>query len=105
MLGEARRCFLVAVNESGFYYTKDCVEYECNRNQVKRGVAVATNLDLDDKLIEAARKLGGHRTKREAVTRALQEYVQWLKQQAIVSEFGKIEYDRKYDYKKQRKVA
>jgi hypothetical protein len=66
---------------------------------------VATNLDLDDKLIEAARKLGGHRTKREAVTRALQEYVQWLKQQAIVSEFGKIEYDRKYDYKKQRKVA
>jgi hypothetical protein len=66
---------------------------------------VATNLDLDDELIEAARKLGGHKTKREAVTRALQEYVQWLKQQAIVSEFGKIEYDRKYDYKKQRKVA
>ena len=52
---------------------------------------MATNLDLDDKLIEAARKLGGHKTKREAVTRALQEYVQWLKQQAIVSEFGKIE--------------
>ena len=66
---------------------------------------MATNLDLDDKLIEAARKLGGHKTKREAVTHALQEYVQWLKQQAIVSEFGQIEYDRKYDYKKQRKVA
>jgi hypothetical protein len=66
---------------------------------------VATNLDLDDELTEAARKLGGHKTKRAAVTRALQEYVQWLKQQAIVSEFGKIEYDRKYDYKKQRKVA
>ncbi len=66
---------------------------------------MATNLDLDDKLIDAARELGGHKTKREAVTRALQEYVQWLKQQAIVSEFGKIEYDRKYDYKKQRKVA
>ena len=66
---------------------------------------MATNLDLDDKLIEAARKLGGHNTKREAVTRALQEYVQWLKQQAIVSEFGNIDYDRKYNYKKQRKVA
>jgi hypothetical protein len=60
---------------------------------------------LDDKLIESARKLGGHKTKREAVTRALQEYVQWLKQHAIVSEFGKIEYDPKYNYKKQRKVA
>ncbi len=56
---------------------------------------MATNLDLDEKLIEAARKLGGHKTKREAVTRALQEYVRWLKQQAIVSEFGKIEYDPK----------
>lgn len=66
---------------------------------------VATNLDLDDKLIEAARKLGGHKSKREAVTRALEEYVQWLKQQAIVSEFGKIDYDAKFDYKKQRKVA
>ena len=66
---------------------------------------MATHLDLDDKLIDAARKLGGHKTKREAVNRALQEYVQWLKQQAIVSEFGKIEYDRKYGYKKQRKVA
>ncbi|MEX0959213.1 MAG: type II toxin-antitoxin system VapB family antitoxin [Burkholderiales bacterium] len=66
---------------------------------------MATNLDLDDRLIEAACKLGGHKTKREAVTRALQEYVQWLRQQAIVSEFGKIEYDPRHDYKKQRKVA
>ena len=66
---------------------------------------MARNLELDDKLIETARKLGGHKTKREAATRALQEYVQWLKQQAIVSEFGKIDYDPKYDFKKQRKVA
>lgn len=66
---------------------------------------MARNWELDDKLIEAARKLGGHKTKREAVTRALQEYVQWLKQQAIVSEFGKIDYDPKYDFKKQRKIA
>jgi hypothetical protein len=60
---------------------------------------------LDDKLIKSARKLGGHKAKREAVTRALQKYVQWLKQQAIVPEFGKIEYDPKYNYKKQRKVS
>lgn len=66
---------------------------------------MATNLDLDDKLIEAARKLGGHKSKREAVTRALEEYVQWLKRQAIVSEFGKIDYDTGYNYKKQRKIA
>jgi hypothetical protein len=66
---------------------------------------MATNLDLDDKLIEAARRLGRHRTKRDAVTRALEEYVQWLRQQAIVNEFGKIDYDPRFDYKKQRRVA
>lgn len=66
---------------------------------------MATNLDLDDKLIEAARRLGRHRTKRDAVTRALEEYVQWLRQKAIVNEFGKIDYDPKFDYKKQRRVA
>ena len=66
---------------------------------------MATNLDLDDKLIEAARQLGGHKTKRDAVTRALEEYVRWLRQTAIVSDFGTIDYDPKLDYKKQRRVA
>ncbi len=66
---------------------------------------MATNLDLDDKLIEKARKLGGHRTKKDAVTRALEEYVRWLKQKAIVSDFGTIDYDIDYDYKKQRRAA
>lgn len=66
---------------------------------------MATNLELDKKLIEAARKLGSHKTKRETVTRAPEQYVQRLKQQAIVSEFGKIDYDPGHDYKKQRTVA
>jgi len=66
---------------------------------------MATNLDLDDKLIEAAQRLGGHKTKREAVNRALDEYVRWLRQQAILDEFGTVQYDPKYDHKKQRRVA
>lgn len=66
---------------------------------------MATNLDLDDKLIEAARQLGVHRTKRDAVTRALEEYVRWLRQKAIVSDFGTIDYEPKFDYKKQRRMA
>ena len=66
---------------------------------------MATNLDLDDALIDAARRLGKHRTKREAVTRALEEYVRWLRQQAIVDQFGKIDYEAKFDYKRQRRVA
>ena len=66
---------------------------------------MATNLNFDDNLIEAARQLGGHKSKRDAVTRALEEYVRWLGQQDILNEFGKIDYDPKFDYKKQRRVA
>ena len=66
---------------------------------------MATNLNLDVRLVEAAQKLGRHKTKREAVNRALGEYVRWLRQQAIVDEFGTIQYDPIYDQEKQRKLA
>ena len=66
---------------------------------------MATNLAIDDALIDTARELGHHRTKREAVTCALEEYIQRLKQQEILVDFGTVEYDKKYDYKKQRKAA
>jgi Arc/MetJ family transcription regulator len=66
---------------------------------------MATNLDLNDNLIEAAQQLGGHKSKRDAVTRALEEYVRWLGQQDILNEFGKIDYDPTLDYKKRRRVA
>ena len=64
-----------------------------------------TNLALDDQLIESAKLLGNHRSKKDAVTVALEEYVRRLKQQAILDEFGKVAYEPKYSYKKQRKVA
>ncbi len=41
---------------------------------------MATNLQLDDELIKTAVKLGGHRTKKEAVTQALIQYNQHLQQ-------------------------
>jgi len=66
---------------------------------------MGTNLAIDDTLIESARLLGLHRTKREAVTRALEEYILRLKQQEIVGEFGTVEYESDYDYKKQRNAA
>lgn len=65
---------------------------------------MATNLAIDDKLIEEARAIGKHKTKKAVVTEALQEYIQRRKQLQILSLFGKIEYDPSYDYKKQRKV-
>jgi hypothetical protein len=61
-----------------------------------------TNLDIDDRLIVEAQKLGRHRTKKETVTAALDEYIRRRKQQQIVSLFGTIDYDPAYDHKRAR---
>jgi Arc/MetJ family transcription regulator len=64
---------------------------------------MATNLALDDRLLEEALRVGGRATKRETVTEALQEYINRRKQPAVLDLFGAVEYDPKYDYKKQRR--
>ena len=64
---------------------------------------MATNLALDDRLLEEALRIGGRATKRETVTEALQEYINRRKQAAVVTLFGSVDYDPKYDYKKQRR--
>jgi len=66
---------------------------------------MATNLQVDDKLIVKAVKLGGHKTKKAAVTQALIEYANQLEQEKILSMFGKVDYDPEYNYKKQRSRA
>jgi hypothetical protein len=65
-------------------------------------IEMATNLQIDDRLITKAVRLGKHRTKKAAVTQALVDYINHLEQEKIVSLFGAIEYDSSYDYKKQR---
>ena len=64
---------------------------------------MATNLQLEDKLIEEAVRLGEHRTKKDAVTKALESYVGHLKRLQILDLFGTIEYGPDHDYKEQRK--
>jgi hypothetical protein len=64
---------------------------------------MATNLAIDDKLIEEARILGKHATKKAVVNEALLEYIQRRKQAEIISLFHTVEYDPDYDYKIQRK--
>ncbi len=61
-----------------------------------------TNLAIDDELIESARVIGKHRTKKAVVTEALIEYIERRKQIDILELFGKIEYDTDYNYKEQR---
>ncbi len=63
---------------------------------------MATNLQLDDRLIAEATALGKHRTKKEAVTQALTDYIRHLRQEQILNLFGEVEFDPAYDYKRQR---
>jgi hypothetical protein len=63
---------------------------------------MATNLALDDTLIEEARQIGKHATKKAAVSAALEEYVRRRKQLEILDLFGTIDYFEDYDYKKNR---
>jgi Arc/MetJ family transcription regulator len=63
---------------------------------------MSTNLALDDRLILEVKKAGNHKTKKEAVTAALREYLAHRRRLDILGEFGVVDFDDKYDYKKAR---
>lgn len=62
-----------------------------------------TNLAIDDRLLDEALRVGGERTKKDTVNQALLEYVQRRKQARIIDLFGTVDFDPKYDYKRQRR--
>jgi hypothetical protein len=63
---------------------------------------MATNLSLDPKLIEQALKVSGERTKKAAVTRALEEFIARRQQKHLLDLMGKLEWDTDFDYKAER---
>jgi len=65
---------------------------------------MATNLAIDDRLIDEARRIGHHGTKKDAVTAALKEYIDRRKQVEILKLAGTIDDDPAYDYKKVRRL-
>jgi hypothetical protein len=63
---------------------------------------MATNLSINPELIDRALALSGERTKKAAVTRALQEFIARREQKHLLDLFGKLEWDAEYDYKAER---
>ncbi len=63
---------------------------------------MATNLNIDEKLLAMALKAGGFKTKKAAVNEALREFIQRRKQAKILNLFGAIDFDKKYDHKRGR---
>jgi Arc/MetJ family transcription regulator len=63
---------------------------------------MATNLALDPELIERAVKVSGEKTKKAAVTRALEEFIARRGQRRLVELMGKLEWDEAFNYKAER---
>jgi hypothetical protein len=63
---------------------------------------MATNLSIDPDLIERALEVSGERTKKAAVTKALQEFIARRQQKRLLELMGKLEWDAGYNYKAER---
>lgn len=63
---------------------------------------MATNLAIDPDLIERALVVSGERTKKAAVTKALEEFIARRKQKRLLELMGQLEWDASYNYKKER---
>ncbi len=66
---------------------------------------MATNLSLDPKLLDRALELSGERTKKAAVTRALEEFIARRGQKRLLELMGKLDWDDGFDYKAERSRA
>jgi hypothetical protein len=64
---------------------------------------MATNLSIDPALIERALAVSGERTKKAAVTKALEEFIARREQQKLTELFGKLEWNDEADYKADRR--
>ena len=63
---------------------------------------MATNLAIDDRLLQKAVQAGGLRTKKETVTKALEEFIQRRQQRKILRASGTFEFCKDWDYKADR---
>lgn len=60
---------------------------------------MATNLAIDPALLDRALELSGQRTKKAAVTLALEEFIARRERRELLDLFGTVDWDKDYDYK------
>lgn len=61
-----------------------------------------TNVSIDPELLEQAQRVGGEKTKKATVEKALREFIARREQKRILDLFGEVEWDEGYDYKRGR---
>jgi len=69
---------------------------------MKGVLQVATNLAIDNELLNAALEISGLKSKKDTINQALSEFIKRRKTAEIINLFGTIEYDSSYDYKEFR---
>jgi Arc/MetJ family transcription regulator len=63
---------------------------------------MATNLAIDPALIDRALEISGEKTKKAAVTLALQEFIARREQRKLLDLVGALDWDDSFDYKAER---
>ncbi|CAN5366983.1 hypothetical protein BH11PSE9_BH11PSE9_33630 [soil metagenome] len=63
---------------------------------------MVTNLAIDPALLDRAVRISGERTKKAAVTKALQEFIARREQRRVADLLGKLDWDQSFDYKAER---
>ena len=63
---------------------------------------MATNLSIDPELLDRVLEVSGERTKKAAVTKALEEFIARRRQKRLLELMGKLEWDQGFDYKAER---
>jgi hypothetical protein len=63
---------------------------------------MATNLSIDPELLDLALEVSGEKTKKAAVTKALEEFIARRRQKRFLDLFGRLEWTPGYDYKMDR---
>ena len=71
-------------------------------NNMCKEIHMATNLSIDPDLLDRALAVSGERTKKAAVTKALQEFIARRRQKSLLDLMGKLEWDEGLDYKAER---
>ncbi len=66
---------------------------------------MATNLAIDPELLNKALEVGGEKTKKATVNRALQEFIARREQERLLDLFGKLYWDDSFDYKRERNLG
>lgn len=63
---------------------------------------MATNLAINEQLLNQALLIGGLKTKKDTVNSALLEFINRRKQMGVIKLLGTVDYDPDYDYKAAR---